>query len=185
VAHDNIEIEVKFPLYNKDDVATYLNSNAQVKKMDVTQIDTYFTPAHKNFLEKEFPFQWLRLREAKGKTILNYKHFFPENVKNIDYCNEYEIEVTENIKHIFQAMEMKELVKVEKKRSTWQLGNVEVAIDEVTGLGPYIELEMTSYVQDTQIAKQNLYSLLKTMNAQIGDEDYRGYPFLLLEKMQQ
>lgn len=182
MAHDNIEIEVKFPLYNIKEIISFLNKNAQRKTENVTQTDTYFTPAHKDFLSKKYPYQWLRLRESNKGVILNYKHFYPENQKETDYCNEFETEVNENIKQIFQRLDFKELVKVEKIRSTWQLKNVEVAIDEIKELGSFIELEITSNVENPKEAKAYLYKILQEMCAQIGEEDYRGYPFLLLEK---
>ncbi len=43
---------------------------------------------------------------------------------------------------ILLALNFKEIVVVEKTRSTWVYKEAEVALDEVKGLGVFIELEM-------------------------------------------
>ena len=183
MAHNNKEIEVKFPLKNQQAVAAFLNQHAQQIASDKSQKDTYFTPPHKDFLAVDYPYEWLRLRKTEKDTILNYKHFYPENVKTIDYCDEFETLVDHTVIHnIFNQLQFKELVTVEKTRSTWMFKDVEIAIDEVNELGSFIELEITTHFDDLKEAKNYLYALVQEIGADIGEEDYRGYPFLLLEK---
>ena len=183
MAHNNTEIEVKFPLYNPKQVIAFLNANAKKLTDKDFQKDTYFTPIHRDFLAVKFPYEWLRLRESPKGITLNYKHFYPENVKVIDYCDEFETrEDNATIMKIFENLNFKELVTVEKKRTTWILKDVEVAIDEVKELGYFIELEMTTSSDNPKEAKKYLYKLAEEIGAEIGEEDYRGYPFLLLEK---
>jgi|TARA_B100000959_G_C14741345_1_gene525212 predicted adenylyl cyclase CyaB len=183
MAHNDTEIEVKFPLKNPLQVISFLNSNAEKMLENNVQKDTYFTPVHRDFLNAKFPFEWLRLRECVKGISLNYKHFYPENEKIIDYCDEFETTVDNPIiKKIFKCLDFKELTTVEKNRTTWMFKDVEIAIDKVKDLGSFIELEITTHFDDPKEAKKILYELTKEIGAEIGEEDYRGYPFLLLEQ---
>tara|TARA_Y100000310_G_C20571624_1_gene758338 strand:- start:323 stop:889 length:567 start_codon:yes stop_codon:yes gene_type:complete len=183
MAHNHIEIEVKFPLKNKATVINFLNQHAKQKAIQTLQKDTYFTPAHKNFLSTQFPYEWLRLRESEKELVLNYKHFYPENEKDSDYCDEFETKIEDPvIRKILTSLQFKELVTVEKNRTTWMFKDVEIAIDDIKELGSFIELEITTPYTDPKKAKEYLYTLVKEIGAEIGEEDYRGYPFLLLEK---
>lgn len=81
MAHQDIEIEIKFPLLNVEEVIKTLNKEGKLLSKDVFQKDTYFTPIHRNFLDVKYPFEWLRLRESKKGTFITYKHFYPENAE--------------------------------------------------------------------------------------------------------
>ena len=179
----NIEIELKFPLKNPEKVIEFLNSNANQNKKDISQKDIYYNAPHRNFVKVKYPYEWLRIRETKKGFSLDYKHFHPENVKVTDYCDEFEtkIENVESLKKIFLNLDFKELICVDKTRSTWNYKDVEIAIDEVKGLGSFIELELKKEVENPKEGKEYLYSILKELYADVGEEDLRGYPFKLLE----
>ena len=184
MASNNIEIELKFPLHNSKEVINFLNINANLQAKDVFQKDTYFIPQHRNFLEVTYPYEWLRLRESNKGFFINYKHFFPENVEKTDYCDEFETKIDnpEVIHKIFSHLNIEKAVVVEKNRSTWLFEEVEIAVDEVEGLGTFIELEATQNFADPKEGKEYLFKVLEKLNAQTGETDLRGYPFLLLEK---
>lgn len=183
MANSNIEIEIKLPLQNLESVKKFLNEHGKLMSKDVFQRDTYYIPIHRDFLNVKFPFEWLRLRESPKGFSINYKHFYPENVKKTDYCDEFEtkIESIEAMKKIFQSLNIKEVVVVEKVRTTWMFEDVEIVIDDVKHLGAYIELETTTHFENPQDGKKFLYKILEKLNAQVGEEDLRGYPFRILE----
>jgi len=183
MAHNDTEIEVKFSLKNIEQVISFLNKSAGEKVERVVQIDTYFTPTHKNFLEPDYPFQWLRVRESGKDITLNYKHFYPENEKDVDYCDEFETIVgSPIIKKILERLDFRKLVEVKKERTIWKYKDVEISIDKIEELGAFIELEISTHFNDPKVAKAYLYKLTKEIGAEVGEEDYRGYPFMLLEK---
>jgi predicted adenylyl cyclase CyaB len=128
MSNKDIEIEIKLPLNNVEDVRKFLNDNAKLVSKDIFQRDTYYTPAHRDFLQVKYPFEWLRLRESAREISLNYKHFHPENAEITDYCDEYE-----------------------------------------SGI-------------NNKEGKKFLFEKLEELNADVGKEDLRGYPFRLLEK---
>ena len=180
----DIEIELRFPLKNPKDVINFLNTNAKPISKDLFQKDTYFTPIHRDFLNVKYPYEWLRLRETNKENSLNYKHFYPENVEKTDYCDEFEIKIDniELMKKILLNLNFKKIVVVEKSRSTWMFKDVEIAVDEVKDLGSYIELEAKNHFEDPKKGKEYLYSILEELNAEVGEEELRGYPFMVIEK---
>ncbi len=184
MVNKDIEIELKYPLLNLEQVAEFLDLNAQSKIKNILQRDIYYIPAHRNFLDFEYPFEWIRLRQTDKGAQLNYKHFYPENVKKTDYCDEFQtkIENIEAMQKIFKSLDFKEIIIVEKNRDIWEYKDVEIAIDKVKDLGNFIELEAQNYFEDPKAGKEYLYSVVKELNAQIGEEDLRGYPFRMLEK---
>jgi adenylate cyclase, class 2 len=184
MASEDKEIEIKLPLLNKEEVENFLEKHGKAVSKSIFQKDTYYLPAHRNFLGFKYPFEWLRLRETSKGSSINYKHFHPENSKVNDYCDEFETKVDdpEAIKKIFQSLDFKEAVIVEKTRNTWLYKEAEIAIDNVKKLGTFIEIEATHPFEDPKEGKRCLFRILNELHAQVGEENLRGYPFSILEK---
>lgn len=180
----DIEIEIKFPLKNPEQLVRELDSKAKHEGKDIFQKDSYYVPAHRDFFDKTYPYEWLRIRESTKGAFLNYKHFHPENVEKTDYCDELEtmVENPRILRKIFASLDFKEAVVVEKTRNTWNFKGVEIAVDNVNGLGFYIELEAKKEFNDVREAKQYLFGILSELNASVGEEELRGYPYIVLKK---
>ena len=116
----DIEIEIKLPLINPDSVKVFLSKNAQSLSSNEYQKDTYYTPSHRDFLAVKYPYEWLRLRQSDKGASITYKHFYPENAKVTDYCDEFETDIStpSSVEKIFAALDFQELVVVEKTRSS-------------------------------------------------------------------
>ena len=185
MVNKDIEIELKFPLLNFDETVIFLEENATPLKKNISQKDFYFIPPHRDFLSVNYPFEWLRLRESEKGFSLDYKHFYPENAEKTDYCDEFQtkMENIEAMKKILKSLDFKEVVIVDKIRSTWIFKDVEIAIDDIKKLGRYIELEAKKHFNDPKEGKTYLYSILKELNAKVGEEELRGYPYRIIEKM--
>jgi predicted adenylyl cyclase CyaB len=183
MGNKDIEIEIKLPLQNSNEVKQFLNDNAKLVSENIYQKDSYYVPIHRDFLAVKYPFEWLRLRKSPKGMFITYKHFFPENVKKTDYCDEFETKIDnfEAMEKMFKSLDFKDVVVVEKSRTTWIFEEVEIVIDEVTDLGFYIELEATGSFDNPQDGKSYLFEVLKKLNAKVGEEDLRGYPFRILE----
>ncbi|MCK4636104.1 MAG: class IV adenylate cyclase [Candidatus Moranbacteria bacterium] len=184
MANKDIEIEIKLPLYNKEELEKFLNKNVEIKAEKLRQKDTYYTPAHKDFLDANHPYQYLRIRESEKGDFFTYKHCHPENSNKVEYFDEYEtrIDDSKSLFKILKVLEYKEIIVVDKFRSIWQFGDVEIAIDEVKDYGVFIELELTSYSDNPKEAKKYLHSILEKLNANVGEEDQDGYVFGILKK---
>jgi len=181
---ENIEIELKFPLLNTQDFIKKLNSIAHSLKEGDHQKDIYYTPLHRNFLDKKPVSEWLRLRESNKGISLNYKKWHNENGNKTVSCDEFEtkIENVKALKRIFENLNFKEIIIVEKTRSTWTYKNTEIAIDKVKELGNFIEIEAKGNFTNIEEAKKHLYGILKEVGAEVGEQDFQGYPYMILKK---
>lgn len=141
-------------------------------------------PSHRDFLKPKYPFEWLRIRETDKGSSVNYKHFYPEEAKITDYCDEFETEI-ENPDSMFKILKNLDFiicVVVDKKRSAWEYKETEFVLDIVKDLGNYIEIESLRNFDD--VKKETLYlrKIIKETGVILGKEDYRGYPYLILNK---
>jgi adenylate cyclase class 2 len=186
MANKNLEIEIKIPL----DKNTFFGIKEKLKnltKFEKTshQIDEYFTPPHQNFVAPEFPFEWLSIRKRAGKSIINYKHYYPENVELTTHCDEFEtkIEKQDQLEKIFSTLNFKKLITVEKKREVYIYNDeFEIALDVVKELGYFIEIEAIKDFGNVELTREKLFEFAKGLGIDISKTDKRGYPFLLMKK---
>jgi adenylate cyclase class 2 len=183
MAHDGIEIEVKFPLLNPKETLGWLGKNAEFK-YERRQIDEYFNAPHRDFFAGERVDDWLRLRsEDGGKHSINYKHWHQSETESF-YCDESESEISsaDDMRRILASLQFAPVIKVDKLRRAFRLGNAEIAVDEVDGLGFFIEVEHYGDGADKEKIKRDLIASIKKMGAKTGPEDHRGYPYHLLKQ---
>lgn len=145
MAINNTEVEIKTKLGKKkfEEIKKWLEKNSKFIKSS-HHIDDYYTPEHKSFLNKKYPYEWLTIRRRDGKILLNYKHWYPEGVKYTTHCDEYETEISDNVQMdlILSATRFKKFITVEKKRETFVYKKeLEIALDVAKGLGYFIEVE--------------------------------------------
>lgn len=185
MAHDGIEVEVKIPLSAKEfsQLKQALEARAKFEKKTL-QVDEYYTPAHKNFLNFEFPFEWLSIRKRGDKAILNYKHFHPENVEITTHCDEFETEVKniESLEKLLKALDFKQLVVVEKERELFNAGDFEISLDSVRNLGYFVEIEALKSFGSVEDTRKKIFSFAQSFGLDVFSSDKRGYPFMLLKK---
>jgi adenylate cyclase class 2 len=184
MAANDTEIEIKIPV----DKETFFKVREKLKGNPVKKVqqkDDYFTPSHRNFVEPEFPFEWLSIRKRGDSFILNYKHFYPENVKTFTHCDEFETEIkdSEKIEKMFSALDLKKLVTVEKEREAFRHKNeFEIALDSVKDLGYFIEIEALKDFGSVELTREKLFEFARNLGIDVSNPDKRGYPFLLMEK---
>lgn len=186
MASNNQEIEIKIPLSKTefDAVKEKLKAGAQFVGVSC-QKDEYFTPAHKDFTNCEYPFEWLSLRQRGNKHILNYKHFYPENAKAKTHCDELETEIKdcELLKKMLSALGFKHLVTVDKTRESYLLnGEFEICLDKISELGHFIEIEAAKDFGSVDNTRKKLFDVAKDFGIDATKTDDRGYPYLIMAK---
>ena len=186
MANKGTEIEIRFLLEKEKflEIKEKLGKIAKfVKKTQ--QIDEYFTPPHKNFAEPEFPFEWLSIRKRGEKSILSYKHWYPENARLTTHCDELEVEIKspEQMEKIFSALGFKRLVVNEKERESYIYNDeFEIALDIVKDLGYFIEIETIKNFGSVEKAREKLFEFAKSLGIDTSNPDERGYAFSLMKK---
>lgn len=179
-----MEIELKLPLKNGKDVINFLNQNGKFKYENY-QDDSYYNPAHRDFLEnKDNVSEWLRIRKDGDKALITYKDWQPHETRIKTHAIEYEtgIDSYDQVEKIFDALNFRKLIHVKKIRKSWDYSNTEISIDEVEELGSFIEVEYKGSLKDVGEAREHLFKVLKQIGAETGELEIRGYPYQLLAK---
>lgn len=180
---NDVEIEITVNIENNKPLMEFLEKNAEFEK-EKHQIDEYFSPAHRDFLDVRPVKEWLRLRDADGEYSINYKNWHYDKNGKSYHCDEYETKVEDlrQIKKILDILNFKSLVKVDKIRKTWIYKDYEIDIDSVKKLGDFVEVEYIGKDEDVDPKKitEEMINFLKNLGCGKIKRDYIGYPFRLL-----
>ena len=153
----NIEVEIKVKVDNIEEIKEKVSKIGKLVKA-IKQIDDYYIPVHRDFFaNKPQPIEHLRIRTNPDKSVFEYTRTI--NIKadgDYDYAEEYETEISspEELKKILEFLDFKKFVTVEKNREYWMCGGIEVALDEIKGLGTFVEAEAKGDFKDEKEAKK-------------------------------
>jgi adenylate cyclase class 2 len=186
MAFQDREIEIKFPV----DEETFLRVRERLAQTAIgkplsNQVDTYLTPKHRNFVEPEFPWEWLSVRRRGGKAILCYKHWHPARERIHTHADEFETEIQDpdQLEKIFRALNFGELVTVDKKREIFIFKDeFEIALDDVKGLGFFVEIEALKDLGGVDVTRKKILEFAGSIGIDTNRIDRRGYPFQLMKK---
>jgi len=182
----NVEVEIKIKIESIDNIRKKVSELGKLIK-SIKQIDEYYIPCHRDFFaQKPHPTEWLRIRTNPDKVIFEYdKSINKKNNGEQDCAEEYETEISdkEEFKKILDFLNFKNIVTVVKNREYWDCGKIEVALDEIEGLGFFIEAEAKGDFKDTNEAKTACLKFLSSLGVK-NPQDLqinKGYPVLLME----
>ena len=121
----------------------------------------------------------LRIREQSGKFIFTLKQ---PQTNQLD-CIEEEIEISdpEALIRIMKILKFRESVSVKKKRRTTKYRDYTICLDEVEGLGSFIEVEKFSD-EDAATIQKELFQFLETLGVTKADQETNGYDVILYQK---
>ncbi len=175
------EIEIQVRIENSENLKIFLEKEATFVSEN-QQIDEYYVPAHRNFLDVKPIQEWFRVREEKGQYNVNYKKWHYENGIGI-YADEYEtkIESKDTFKKILGVLDCKPIVTVDKTRKKYNYKDYEIAFDKVVGLGDFVEIEYKGKEEkDPKEITSKMIDFLKTFNCGKIETNNGGYPMSLL-----
>lgn len=180
ISKNDIETEIKIKLTLKEfnQLKSYMKKYA-TDLGETKQLDIYYQPYHRKFIDKSVITEWLRIGHRGNKNILTYKNWYDI------YCDEYEVEIDniESLQKIFRILDLEEIATVDKKRQTFlYLDKYEVALDIVEKLGYFVEIEVKKYSKTCNEEYDDLIKLAKKLNLNLNNIDTKGYPYYLIEK---
>lgn len=174
------EIEVKFQLDNSgmEFLKKWLEKNTDYEG-EVLYTDYYLDNPDSTFFYMAFGgykdiLQFVRIRMSLEKNFICYKNrHITEEGKTL-YCDEYETEVKDGdiSLRIFNALGYTEQIILKKKRKTYKTKEFDIVIDDVDGLGIFVEVELKNHELDG-IAKIHKY--LKEIGIKKIKQFDRGY----------
>ncbi len=170
-----LEIEIKSRCDNPDYVVSLLekmNSDHKGKKI---QKDTYFNHPSRDFARTD---EALRIRHVSGKNILTYKGPKLGERSKTRFEQEVMIEDYGSMEKILFKLGFVESGRVEKTRDVYKIGDIEVCIDNVPGLGIFVELEKIAASREE--VEKELFSLAESLG--LNEFERKSYLEMLLEK---
>lgn len=125
-----------------------------------------------------------RLREKSGKFYMTYKvDHYQEGIWH--YSDEYEtiVDDLDAARKIFKALGLQPLVTVDNIKHTYITDKYEIVIEEVAGLGNFLEVEfIDSIAANIGEVKAGIYEFIQSLGLEVGEELNSGKPELLLTK---
>lgn len=171
-----LEVEAKAHL---DDPARIISSILELGGREVyftVQRDTYYRHPSRDFAVTD---EALRIREEEGKSFITYKG--PKLDADTKSREELEVPLVDpkDLGALLLRLGFEPVAVVEKRRRGYYLGTLEVCVDEVKGLGHFLEVEARE-CEDLEEGKARVLGLLESLGA--GTMERRSYLELLLER---
>ncbi len=139
----SLEVEVKAYAYDLEEIEKRLVSKGAISFDDVEQEDIYFNSPFHDFKVTD---EALRMREEQREgeeksSFLTYKG------PKIDGKSKTRVEITVAVdaivplKELLESLGFEEFGRVKKRRRRYEFDDLEVCLDDVEGLGRFVEVE--------------------------------------------
>lgn len=167
------EVEQKYVIQVADlpEIERRLNELQPERRPEIEQIDTYFAHPQRDFGQTD---EALRLRQVGEANFVTYKG--PKIDATTKTRREIELPLSpgaagaSEFQDLLQALSFQPVRQVRKTRRpvlvVWESARVEVALDNVAGLGPFVELEISADQGELDAARARLASLAEYMGLQ-------------------
>ncbi len=157
-----IEVEIKVKIDDKDKVVEQLKKLGFKFIKKKFQEDIYFNGIDRDFKETD---EALRIRDEDGNFFVTYKGKKIDKISKTREEIEVKIEDKEKMRQIFKKLGFKEVPPIRKIREIYRKGDMEASIDEVEGLGLFLELEkVISNINDKDEVLEEMMDILKALN---------------------
>lgn len=167
-----LEIEVKARIPDEDALQRLEEYIAGWESLpERHQWDTYFSHPCRDFAESD---EALRIRRQDEECYLTYK-----GPKKDDFSKtrkEIEVPTSEGIGALLESLGFSEVHTVSKTRRPFRKGSIMLFLDEVEGLGSFLEIESLS---GEDVSAEDLLGILHDMGL---ESETRSYLELLMEE---
>ncbi|MFO0966002.1 MAG: class IV adenylate cyclase [Gemmataceae bacterium] len=180
-----LEIEMKFPV---DDFRGVVK---KVREWDAERVaprqeeDHYFAPPDRDFAKTD---EALRLRRIGKRNVATYKG--PKEAGPTKTRTEIEVDLAEGVasaeqfERFLEALRYRSVARVRKKRTAYRFRRggfpMEVTLDEVTGVGRFVEVEIVAKPEKRDAAQKVLQEVAAALGLQKSER--RSYLEMLLAK---
>lgn len=180
-----LEIEQKYPVPHLSPLQQTLENLGANFEPVIRQVDVYFRHPARDFAATD---EALRLRCVGQANCITYKG--PKIDAQTKTRREIELPLDSGPKSLESWSEMLEILGFRRVREVskdripgnleWEGMEIHLALDQVFGLGTYLELEILADEKELSTAKQRLASLAEKLG--LRQPERRGYLDLLLSK---
>jgi adenylate cyclase class 2 len=173
-----VEIEAKLKVDSLSEIENKLGELGARFVCEQLQTDYFFDNENANLTITD---KCLRLRKQMvGKSescFLTYKGAKEKSNLKKRQEIEFEINDADSAHKLLLALGYEQVLVVEKKRSLWQLGNCEVALDRLPALGDFVEIEGPN--------EENIANAQNSLGLTDLPHIIKSYACLLKEQLQQ
>ncbi len=180
------EVEVKAHIRNEEALLKHIAELGGILSDPVTQKDIVYVKevgSMEIFLANDY---FLRIRKTPEKIIFTLKYHPGRNTTNIDAMPiEHEVIVSnkEELESMLGLLGFVEALCINKVRRTAHVGEYELCIDEVEGLGAFIEVEkLLEHEANTEETISEMKVFLASLGVAPEDIGVRRYDVQLLER---
>ncbi len=179
------EIEIKLRVDNLEEVASLLLARGCELSSPFHQHDVTYTKGGSTaeWQASKEGHTVMRIRRLANGTLLAYKEQKLGEMDNIEH--ETEVGDADTAHQILLALGFVPGVEVKKLRRKGKLGEYEICLDEVEGLGTFIELEKLAPEEvDAELVREELFATLESLGLSRDREEKRGYDTQVFQKLQ-
>ena len=177
------EVEVKAKLTDREAVMAKLKALGCVFGPATTQRDAVYAEKVDSLEVFRGNKVFLRIRVVDDSKILfTLKKQMANDLDAIEH--EAEVSSKEEMEQALLLMGYKEMIRVNKSRVTTHYNGCEICIDDVEGLGVFIEMEKLTEEGNSEEIQAELFEFLKSLGIKSEDRVFSGYDILALEKLE-
>jgi adenylate cyclase class 2 len=157
-----IEVEIKVRIKNKEEIAEKLKKLGFKFIKKKFQEDIYFNGIDRDFRKTD---EALRIRDDNGTYYVTYKGPKIDRISKTREEIEVRIDDKEKMRQIFKKLGFREVRPIRKVREIYKKDDITASIDDVEGLGLFLELEKNIYnINEKDEALKELMEILKALN---------------------
>lgn len=176
-----IEFEMKVPADHAS-VRPHLDTWTRRDAEPIEQIDTYYAVPMRDFAETDEALRLRRISGDEGRVELTYKgpKIDPGSKARIEY--QTDIGDADAIDAIFDALSFQQAATVEKHRERFDRDGFTVTLDNVHGLGEFVEVE--AVIDDDssiEVTREATHEILRSLGLDPADSIRTSYLELLLD----
>ena len=171
------EVEVKVRIKDVAETIKLFESQGHVFTGKISQRDAIYIPLSEPTVPVALGANVLRVRREDSRTLFTLKQ--GQELAKLE--KELEISDPETLEEIFELLGYKKIAQVNKLRRKAKAGDLEICVDEVEGLGCFVEVEKIT-AEDPAKIQAGLLEFLLQSGVDITQRERVGYDILYVQK---
>ena len=148
-----------------------------------TQTDTYYDAPHRDFAETDEALRIRHEQPADGEAVtkVTYKGPLVEQESKTREEHETSVESESALEGVLSGLGFEPAATVEKDREFYTLDGYTITLDDVAGLGEFVEIEQEATESELEAVREGAVDLLSALGLDPSDQIRTSYLGLLIE----